>query len=380
MQAEVKKLLIEVDLDDKSKPKIKQVGDNVKEVSKQSQEAGGNLVAAFTKGNLAATAIQKSLEFVGKSIKGIVSGTIELTKQFTKLTIDLSERSGAIQDITSGFEKNFKNTEVALKDLRKAAQGTISDFDLMLSANKAALLGVSADSKELADLLEIARGRAQALGTDSTSAFEDIVTGIGRMSPLILDNLGITTAAYKTQLAAIEDTGKELSDQEKKQLLLKTVLEDNSVAVTTITTLWQQFRASLINTRDTIAQGLSPIFQEIGETVMPFVTNAMTIFSEKVLAFAQEVWPVVKEAAVEWRDYFKEWWQENDTVILEQVKRLQGALFGDDSDSLWGALKNLINPTEEEKAALGEFVTNGVEKVVDALIGKKGDEIGRAHV
>ena len=33
--------------------------------------------------------------------------------------------------------------------------------------------------------------RGRAMGLSTTQAFGDIVTGIGRMSPLILDNLGI---------------------------------------------------------------------------------------------------------------------------------------------------------------------------------------------
>ena len=60
-----------------------------------------------------------------------------------------------------------------------------------------------------------------------------IVTGIGRMSPLILDNLGILTGgAQAFQLYAFE-TGRaadEISDAEKKQLLLNTVLNDATTA------------------------------------------------------------------------------------------------------------------------------------------------------
>ena len=42
----------------------------------------------------------------------------------------------------------------------------ISDADLILSANKAMLLGVADSADEMASLLEMARARGQAMGLD----------------------------------------------------------------------------------------------------------------------------------------------------------------------------------------------------------------------
>ena len=41
-------------------------------------------------------------------------------------------------------------------------------------------------------LINVARSRGAAMGLTLTQAFNDIVTGLGRESALILDNLGIT--------------------------------------------------------------------------------------------------------------------------------------------------------------------------------------------
>ena len=94
-----------------------------------------------------------------------------------------------------------------LATLRNASQGTISDYDLMLSANRAMMLGVAQNSDEMTKLLEVAMRRGQAMGLSTQQAFNDIVTGIGRASPMILDNLGIVINATETYEAYARSIG-----------------------------------------------------------------------------------------------------------------------------------------------------------------------------
>jgi len=78
-----------------------------------------------------------------------------------------------------------------LASLTRASQGSIAQTDLMLTANNAMLLGLGANADQLGQLMQVAAFRGQAMGLSITQAFSDIVRGIGRKSPLILDNLGI---------------------------------------------------------------------------------------------------------------------------------------------------------------------------------------------
>lgn len=364
----------------------KDLASNVFESIKDSLDGMGaagavsskGLVVGFTAAQVAAQLALKAFDWVVNSVKNLINGAVEFGKQMGQLAVDTARRGGQIQDVFVGFEKNFEDNQKALKDLREAAQGTISDYDLMLSANKASMLGVTQNSEEMADLLEIARGRAQALGLDSTQAFEDIVTGIGRMSPLILDNLGITTAAYKEQLEIMEANGKEMTTQEKQQLLLKTVLEDQSQATYTLKTMWQQFDTTIKNAKDNIASGLVPIFTEIGTVVMPFVQTAVENLSTEFVKFATDAWPRVKEAATEWKNFFIDWWAENKVLVTAEVERLTTAITGEDGllTAIWG----IIDPSEESKKKLGELMTEGVQKLTNTLIGVdgKGGLVGAA--
>lgn len=94
------------------------------------------------------------------------------------------------------------SADVIVSKLKAVSDGTVSNADLVLSANRAMALGVTKDVDKMAKLLDFARLRARAMGLDTTQAFEDIVTGVGRGSPLILDNLGIVTKGWAEEAKA----------------------------------------------------------------------------------------------------------------------------------------------------------------------------------
>jgi hypothetical protein len=117
-----------------------------------------------------------------------------------------------------------------LDAMRSASSGMISDANLIQSANKAMLLGVADTGQELTALLDVARVRGQAMGLSVTDAFNDIVTGLGRESALILDNLGITLdldRTYREYAATLGKTVGQLDAVERKQALVNKVMEDS---------------------------------------------------------------------------------------------------------------------------------------------------------
>lgn len=123
------------------------------------------------------------------------------------------------------------NMNQILGALKTASRGTVAETDLILSANRAMMLGVSTDADQMANLLEVAALRGRSMGLSTTQAFNDIVTGIGRMSPLILDNLGIVTNLS----ARVDEWAKKngvaadsVDDATKRQILLNAVLEDGN--------------------------------------------------------------------------------------------------------------------------------------------------------
>ena len=118
------------------------------------------------------------------------------------------------------------NAKMVIADLKVMSGQMVSTAQLMTSAGSAMLLGIPAD--RLSEMMEIARAAAKVMGTSVQDAFNDIATGIGRQSPLILDNLGITIKlekAYGSYASQLGKTTSQLTDSEKKQAFLNAAMD-----------------------------------------------------------------------------------------------------------------------------------------------------------
>lgn len=117
--------------------------------------------------------------------------------------------------------------------LREVSDAQISTANLIQSSSRALLLGIPAE--QIADLLEIARARAIALGTDIGQAFDDLTVGLARRSIPILDNLGFTTRdlqkAQEDFAAQLGKTTRELTAQEQSTALLQGILKQGKADV-----------------------------------------------------------------------------------------------------------------------------------------------------
>lgn len=102
-----------------------------------------------------------------------------------------------------GVERAFKRIGSAelLADLRKATRGTVTDLQLMQNAVKASNFKIPLE--QLANLFAFAKARASETGESVDYLVDSITTGIGRKSPLILDNLGISAVALKEKLNGV---------------------------------------------------------------------------------------------------------------------------------------------------------------------------------
>lgn len=164
----------------------------------------------------------------------MVAGAIAGVSVAIKEVIEAAKEGAAFQRMEEASASLARSLDADMSDildaLREASLGMVSDFDLMQAASRAMMLGVSADSEELAQLMEVAALRGRAMGISTTQAFNDIVTGIGRASPTILDNLGIVVDAegkYQAYAEAVGKTAEELTKAEKTQALLNGVLESS---------------------------------------------------------------------------------------------------------------------------------------------------------
>lgn len=140
------------------------------------------------------------------------------------------ERGNNYNQVARGFESISKSVGVLadeqLTKLRAAVGGTVSDLQLMEQANKAVLLGL--DATKLDVMAEAAQRLGAAVGRTGTESFQDLVTGVGRGSALILDNLGVivsTEDAYKKFAKQLGVTADQLSEAGKKAAFQEAALK-----------------------------------------------------------------------------------------------------------------------------------------------------------
>ena len=206
-------------------------------------------------------------------------GTVALASISAGITKVVKDASN-FESVSMSFERTASiygsSADQMLDALNEASAGTISNTNLMLSANKAMALGVGTSVDDLTKLLEIARMKGKALGLDTTQAFNDIVTGIGRNSPLILDNLGIITKGWAEEAEA---TGQAMD----AQFIMNKILADGGKELESMgeamLTPNEQFQKLKKQVSDISVQ-LGQVFLPIASQVLAKVSDLMAKFSE----------------------------------------------------------------------------------------------------
>ena len=140
--------------------------------------ASDDFVGVFT-GNLAT----KVAETLGSWAKSMASFATESVKAGLEMA-----------ETADGVTKAFKDMDKPdlLDNLRKATKGTVNDVQLMTAAVQAKDFRIPLE--DLGKYLQFAQLKAQQTGQSVDYMTNSIVTGLGRKSPLILDNLGISAA------------------------------------------------------------------------------------------------------------------------------------------------------------------------------------------
>ena len=144
-----------------------------------------------------------------------------------KLLEAAGERLGQRRALGRTLKAQGLSAKDLVRELKGLANQQIATSDIILASNRALALGIAA--ADLPGLLEAATKASVSLGISATVAFNDITTGVGRASPLILDNLGIVVDAVKIYKDFADSVGlsvEELTKQQKTAALSAAVMEN----------------------------------------------------------------------------------------------------------------------------------------------------------
>jgi len=140
----------------------------------------------------------------------------------------LGAKAESLERSLSNLSGGARAAEQYIGAIQTASKGTIAEMDAMQMAITAQTLGVTENADEMGRLTEIAVTLGKAQGLTATQAVSDLTTALGRQSPMILDNLGITmklSDAYEGYATKLGKSASQLTDAEKKQAFLNEALE-----------------------------------------------------------------------------------------------------------------------------------------------------------
>ena len=343
--------------------------------------------------------ISKNSQKMSDSLKNVQKYSWIATTALVWLWTVMVNQAADMEPVKNAFENLtetvWESSETMLKSLKSASKGAVSEYNLMLSANRALKLWVTQNTDDMTDLMKIARLYGQQMGQDVTQSFNDIVTWLGRWSPMILDNLWIiidSEKAYEDYAKTLWKTSKDLTKAEKTQALVNATLVEWRKALDefwepaqTMAERFAELKNSFSDTAAKIWEALLPVVQKLLEMIQPIinkisdwiaanpelaskillVTTAITglIFvisslssvipaiTSAISFIASPIWIVIAAITALWvayatnfwgfRDFVNETWQLIEPVLIE-LKDAFIECFGE----IWESIKEVYKELE----------------------------------
>jgi len=224
-------------------------------MERQSKQAGQN--------------IEKGL---GGSFKRLASLALAAfsTERLIRFGYEATQLAGKLEGVEAAFKRVADDS--VLDALRQATRGTVTDLELMQQAVRANNFKIPLD--QLAKLFEFATVRAQETGESVDYLVNSIISGIGRKSPLILDNLGISAVELRKRLRGVGVEAANVADiaQIIGGIASEELAKAGNTAVTTAQKT-QRLTAEFQNLQTQIGQELTPAFNQLLTVTNAFLST-----------------------------------------------------------------------------------------------------------
>ncbi len=322
-----------------------------------------------------------SLGAAGAALGGLaVAGIGAVGIGIGKLALDavpLQGIQGAFEGIANTFEGGSDRMLEALQD---ASAGMVSNRDLMATFNEAAQLVGPTFAQQLPDAMGFLGKAAQATGSDMGFMIDSLVKGVGRMSPMILDNLGIQVNLAQATERASEMFGLEADELSKAQLqaglmdvaiqALATNTANMPEVVGSASQSWESLKTQFANAKDEAGLALLPVFQQVAShlgywasEVLPLVVD--WIQNQFVPALANiylwiddNVIPVIVDLAA--------WLGENLPPLIAKLAEFWQTTLLPALEQVWAFINDPFIPIIEQIAAwLGDTLPPIIQSLAD---------------
>ena len=279
--------------------------------------------------------------------------------QFGKQAAVMESVANAFNSLQGGTEK----ASLAMTKLSAAVGGTMSEMDLLKQANNAMILGITKNADEMSEMFNVAKKLGRALGVETKSAVESLITGIGRQSRLMLDNIGIIVRVEEANQKYADQlnlTVGELTDVQKKQAFFNETMTSArkkilglGEALKTAQDSYERFGSALEDSTTRVGGVLNDLFAPIMDHISKSLEKRIPFSS----AIASESFDVLQRA-IEHTSFDL----QSAEIMMNTYGVSMGALGGKDIPLLKEQLK-LLNARISEVAVSTEVATGAFDEI-----------------
>ena len=202
--------------------KLKEVNDRMAELKATAknivpQDTGSEgILGKFFGSKMSFSALKTVISgnLITKGLTTVASLAMDAVSKVKELVSEGVEMAKTSDGIRHAFDQ--LNRPDILDNLREATHGTVNDVELMKAAVQAKDFRLPLD--QLGKYLEFAQLKASQTGQSVDYMTNSIITGLGRKSLMILDNLGISAAQVKEEMAKGGDMATAVGRIIDKQL------------------------------------------------------------------------------------------------------------------------------------------------------------------
>lgn len=287
------------------------VADRVGGVSNSVTKLGGETQAATAKASTLGTTMREAaqsqarpaVEGLTGQVKGLASSFEDLIKmggaalafaggkQLAQQWLGYGEVGAALINVERSFQRiagaSGANADAMLADMQRVTQGVMSQTELMRSYNQAVMLLGPEIAARYGEMAMMAQAASAAGMGNYQFLLDSLVRGVGRLQPLILDNLGVTAdwaMVYAQAAAEMGKTAEELSMVERQTAMLNEAQrqieetlgamgEDSERAGLGIARL----RAELTNLSDTAQKEAAPSIDRLAASIADLTPVAAAV-------------------------------------------------------------------------------------------------------
>lgn len=236
--------------------------------------------------------VQKVGEGISKKVGGAITTgvTLPVIAAGTALTKFAMDAQKSVQ-----IERSFNAVAAAagymgnemLSALQKSSQGLISNTELMKSFNLAASLVSEEFATNLPNAFEYMGRVSASTGQSMDYLLNSLITGVGRLSPMILDNLGIQVSlneAYEEWATVNGRAVDSMTKTEQQMAVMDQVmrkLKENTAGMSDeFGTTGERIKTSMENAKDAIGRNLVPALESAGEKLTEVIGKFGSLFDE----------------------------------------------------------------------------------------------------